>query len=73
MKRVLQIALTAVLSMGAVTMQAQDNWHGDRDGRDRIAHFNNGRNGRHDDRRDSRDDSAVYVSSQPACIIAGAK
>ena len=56
MKRVLQIALAAVLSMGAVTMQAQDNWHGDRDGRDRIAHFNNGRNGRHDDRRDSRDD-----------------
>ena len=59
MKRVFQIALLGVLSMGAVAVQAQDNWHGGRDGRDRSAYVDNNRReqysgGRDNDRRDDR-------------------
>ncbi len=58
MKRVFQIALLGVLSMGAVTVQAQNNWHGDRDERNRSAYVDNNRRQQYSGERDNdrRDD-----------------
>lgn len=60
MKQVLQIAILGALSMGAVTVQAQDNWHRDRDGSDRSAYVDNNRHERYSQEYDHQRYSGGY-------------